>query len=117
MKFKKPTQLESLMEKLNNYRIWLVATRCQIPKPGYHLDLSPEKIENAKNLLTEIETRSADLLAEIGNSGLDCGEIGSMLELLVDRPGTIFDVPSRVLCGALDPDDLKPEMRCEKEVA
>jgi len=54
---------------------------------------------------------------EIGNSGFDCGEIGSMLELLVERPRTIFDVSSRILCNALDPDDLKPEYLREKEVA
>jgi len=116
MKSKKPP-IEILKEKLNEHRIWLVATRCEIARPGYHLNLSQEKIESSKRLLTEVGTRSADLLSEIGNSGFDCGEIGSMLELLVERPRTIFDVSSRILCNALDPDDLKPEYLREKEVA
>jgi hypothetical protein len=117
MKFKKPTQLESLVEKLNSYRIWLVATRRQIARPGYHLQLSAQKIENSQKLLAEIQTRSADLLAEIGSSGFGCGDIGSTLELLAERPRSIFDVQSKVLCDALDPDDLKMETRLEKEVA
>jgi hypothetical protein len=54
------------------------------------------------------------MLAEISNSGLDCGEIGSILEHLVESPRTIFDVTSTVLCCALDPDEL--ENLPEKEV-
>jgi hypothetical protein len=49
---------------------------------------------------------------EIRNSGLDCGEIGSILEHLAECPRTVFDVTSTVLCCALDPDELEnlPEM-------
>jgi hypothetical protein len=112
----KTTFLENMRNKLHEYRIWLVATRCQIAKPGYHLDLSDDKIENSKSLLAEIGARSADLLAEISNSGLDCGEIGSILENLVERPRTIFDVTSTVLCCALDPNELNPENLPEMEV-
>lgn len=111
---KNKISLETMRNNLNDYRIWLVATRCQIARPGYHLDLSEDKIENSKRLLAQIGTRSADMLAEISNSGLDCGEIGSILEHLVESPRTIFDVTSTVLCCALDPDEL--ENLPEKEV-
>lgn len=111
---KNKISLETMRNNLNDYRIWLVATRCQIARPGYHLDLSEDKIENSKSLLAQIGTRSADMLVEISNSGLDCGEIGSILEHLVESPRTIFDVTSTVLCCALDPDEL--ENLPEKEV-
>jgi hypothetical protein len=113
---KNKTSLETMRNKINDYRIWLVAVRCQIAKPGYHLDLSLDKIENSKSLLAQIGTRSADMLVEIRNSGLDCGEIGSILEHLAECPRTVFDVTSTVLCCALDPDDLNPENLPEKEV-
>lgn len=118
MKLRKPakTPEESLKENLNDFRVWLVATRRKIARPGYHLDLSDEKIESSRKMLEEVGTRSAQMLEEACIAGLSGGDIGRLLGVIADDPRTIFHITSRAIIGTLDPDDLSPKLEQLKEV-